>query len=168
MISFSDNGVDGSAAPSSSTFRYRFNAFQRSRGQANDPDAPAYSLLNRPMNYATAVTGVRDLDGATIPVRLTSKADGEGAQDRDRLEAPPAPRAIDLTATVTIPDASRGYNVYLYDDFAKVPVSNFNASASNAMQSWTIQPGSGATWSKTITTMSDQTRVFRAVPISAP
>ena len=76
--------------------------------------------------------------------------------------------SIDLTATVTIPDSTRAYNVYLYDDFAKVPVSNFNASAANAVQSWTIPPGSGATWSKTITTMSDQTRVFRAVPISAP
>lgn len=168
VIVFSDNGVDGSAAPSAAMFRYRFNAFQRSRGQANDPQSPAYSLLNRPMNYATAVTGVRDLDGVTIPVRLTSSADGEGAQDGDRLVAPPAPRAIDLTATVTIPDSTRGYNVYLYDDFAKVPVSNFNASAANAVQSWTIPPGSGATWSKTITTMSDQTRVFRAVAISAP
>ena len=167
-ITFSDNGVDGSAAPSDAMFRYRFNAFQKSRGQANDPDAPAYSLLNRPMNYATAVTGVRDLDGVTIPVRLTSSTDGEGAQDAVRLVAPPAPKAIDLTATVTIPDSTRGYNVYLYDDFAKVPVSNFNASAANAVQSWTIPPGSGATWSKTITTMSDQTRVFRAVPISAP
>ena len=36
------------------------------------------------------------------------------------------------TATVTIPDASRGYNVYLYDDFDKVPVRDFNASAANA------------------------------------
>ena len=168
VITFSDNGVDGSAAPSDAMFRYRFNAFQKSRGQANDPDAPAYSLLNRPMNYATAVTGVRDLDGVTIPVRLTSSTDGEGAQDAVRLVAPPAPKAIDLTATVTIPDSTRGYNVYLYDDFAKVPVSNFNASAANAVQSWTIPPGSGSTWSKTITTMSDQTRVFRAVPISAP
>jgi predicted phage tail protein len=168
VITFSDNGVDGSAAPSDAMFRYRFNAFQKSRGQANDPDAPAYSLLNRPMNYATAVTGVRDLDGVTIPVRLTSSTDGEGAQDDVRLVAPPAPTAIDLTATVTIPDSTRAYNVYLYDDFAKVPVSNFNASAANAVQSWTIPPGSGATWSKTITTMSDQTRVFRAVPISAP
>ncbi|MUH46451.1 MAG: hypothetical protein F2793_08045 [Actinobacteria bacterium] len=168
VIAFSDNGVDGSAAPSDAMFRYRFDAFQRSRGQANDPQAPAYSLLNRPMDYATAVTGVRDLDGVTIPVRLTSSADGEGAQDGDRLEAPPAPRAIDLTATVTIPDPSLGYNVYLYDDFAKVPVSNFNASSANALQAWTIAPGTATTWSRTISTMSDQTRVFRAVPTSAP
>lgn len=168
VIVFSDNGLDGSTAPSAAVARYRFDAFQRSRGQANDPDAPAYSLLNRPMNYAIAVTGVRDPGGVTIPVRMTSSIDGEGAQNASRLEAPPAPRTIDLTATVTIPDTTRGFNVYLYDDFAKVPVSSFNASAANAMQSWTIPPGSGATWSKTITTMSDQTRVFRAVPISAP
>jgi hypothetical protein len=40
--------------------------------------------------------------------------------------------------------------------------------APNAIESWTIAPGSGRSWSKTISVMSDQTRVFRAVPNSAP
>jgi hypothetical protein len=84
------------------------------------------------------------------------------------LAAPPAPRLIDLTVNVTIPDPSIGYTVYLYDDFAKVPVRDFNALAPNAIASWTIAPGSGRSWSKTISVMSDQTRVFRAVPNSAP
>jgi hypothetical protein len=120
------------------------------------------------MNYAIAVTGVMDPDRVTVPVRLTSNANGEGMQEEERLVAPPAPRPIDLTATVTIPDPSVGYTVYLYDDFAKVPIRGFNASAANAIQSWSIAPGSGRSWSKTISIMSDQTRVFRAVPSYAP
>jgi hypothetical protein len=168
VISFSDNALDGNTSPNSAVFRYRFNAFQKSRSQANDPDGAPYSLRSRPMNYATAVTGVMDPDRVTIPVRLTSNADGEGVQDGERLAAPPAPRLIDLTVNVTIPDPSIGYTVYLYDDFAKVPVRDFNALAPNAIESWTIAPGSGRSWSKTISVMSDQTRVFRAVPNSAP
>jgi hypothetical protein len=164
VISFSDNG----GAKRSSLHQARFSRFQLSRARANDPQAPLYSLQNRPMNYAAAVTGVLDPDRVTIPVRLAASADGEGLQDGVRMDAPPPPRPIELTATVTIPDPAVGYNVYLYDDFSEVPVRNFNALAANAIESWTIPPGSGSTWSKTITAMSDQTRAFRAVPVTAP
>ena len=169
VISFSDNALlDGNTSPNAAVFRYRFGPFQKSRSQANDPDGETYALRNRPMNYATAVTGVMDPDRVTIPIRLTSNANGEGMQEEELLVAAPAPRPIDLTATVTIPDPSVGYTVYLYDDFTKVPIRNFNSSASNAISSWSIAPGSGRSWSKTISIMSDQTRVFRAVPSSAP
>ena len=169
VISFSDNALlDGDTSTNAAVFRYRFGPFQKSRSQANDPDGATYSLRNRPMNYAIAVTGVKDPDRVTIPIRLTSNANGEGMQEDEELVEPPAPRPIDLTATVTIPDPSVGYSVYLYDDFTKVPIRNFNASAANAISSWTIAPGSGRSWSTTISSMSDQTRVFRAVPSSAP
>ena len=167
VISFSDNALDGNTSANSAVFRYRFNAFQKTRSQANDPDSASYSLRNKPMNYATAVTGVMDPDGVTIPVRLTSNADGEGVQDEDEMDAPPAARPINLTATVSIPDQNLGYTVYLYDDFTKVPIRNFNASAPSAIQSWSIAPGSGPSWSKTIGIMSNETRVFRAVPNTA-
>ena len=169
VISFSDNALlDGDTSTDAAVFRYRFGPFQKSRSQANDPDGETYALRNRPMNYAAAVTGVMDPDRVTIPIRLTSNANGEGMQEEERLAAAPAPRPIDLTATVTIPDPNVGYTVYLYDDFTKVPIRNFNTFASNAIQSWSIAPGSGRSWSKTISIMSDQTRVFRAVPSSAP
>ncbi|MFM7146440.1 MAG: hypothetical protein ACKOW5_08915, partial [Actinomycetales bacterium] len=74
---------------------------------------------------------------------------------------------ITLTATLTLPDPALAYNVYLYDDFAKVPVRDFNASATNAVQQWTIPAGSPTTWTQTISALSDQTRVFRAVPVTA-
>ena len=164
VIAFSDN----SGANPSSLYRIRFDRFQLSRTQANDSRAPLYSLQSRPMNYAAGVTGVLDPDRVTVPVRLTTDADGEGLQEGVRLGAPPAPIPIELTATVTIPNPAVGYSVYLYDDFAKVPIRDFNASAANAIRSWTIPPGSGATWSTSISAMSDQTRVFRAVPSASP
>lgn len=160
---FSDN----SGGDSSSMYRLTFAALQRSRTAANRADAPRYSLLNHPLNYGIAVTGVMDPEHVTIPVRLTSSEDGEGAQEQDRLPTPPAPIPMEITATVTIPDPSVAYHVYLYDDFAKVPIRAFNATAGSAIESWTIPPGSADTWTTTISVMSDQTRVFRAVPASA-
>ena len=124
VISFSDN----SGANPSSLYRIRFDRFQLSRTQANDSRAPLYSLQSRPMNYAAAVTGVLDPDRVTVPVRLTTDADGEGLQEGVRLGAPPAPIPIELTATVTIPNPAVGYSVYLYDDFAKVPIRDFNSA----------------------------------------
>jgi len=163
VIVFSDNsGLDGS-----SIYRARFSEFQRTRQQANQPTAPDYSLRNRPGNYGIAVTGVLDPERVTIPVRLTSNADGEGEQDESWMSAPPAPFPIELTATVTIPDPSQSYRVFAYEDFGKVPVRDFNAHAADAIASWTIPQGSGPTWSTTLGIMSDQTRVLRAVPTSA-
>ena len=163
-LTFSDN----SGASDDGIFTSTFQAIQRSRTAANRASSPLYSLLNHPRNYAIAITGVLDSDRVTIPVRLTSSSDGEGDQDQTWLEAPPPAQPITLTATVNIPDTTIAYNVYLYDDFAKVPTGNFNASAANAIQQWTIPAGSAPTWVQTISIMSDQTRVFRAVPTSAP
>jgi hypothetical protein len=163
-VTFSDN----SGASATGIFTASFRGIQRSRTAANRAAAPLYSLLNRPMNYGIAVSGVSDPTHVTIPIRLTSSSDGEGVQDQRWLDTPPPAQPLTLTATVTIPDPSLAYNVYLYDDFTKVPMSNFNASAGNAIQQWTIPVGSSSTWSQTISAMSDQTRVFRAVPTTAP
>jgi hypothetical protein len=69
---------------------------------------------------------------------------------------------------VSIPDDDVAYNLYLYDDFADVPTAGFNAAAHRASQSWQIPAGSGPIWKLTIDAMSDQTRIFRAVPVTAP
>ena len=159
---------DNSGLTSESLYRLPFASSQRSRSAANASEAPAYSLRNRPMNYATTVLGVRDADGVTIPVRLTGSLDGEGVQDETWLTAQPAGRPLELTATVSIPDPGQEYRVYLYDDFDKVPIRGFNAAADQAIASWTIPAGSGPTWSTTISTSSDRTSVFRAVPVTAP
>lgn len=164
VLVFSDNDGD---VPSS-IYRPTFRAFQRSRSSANQAGAPMYSLLNHPRNYGIAITGIQDPEHVTIPVRLTSSLDGEGAQEQERLTAPPTPLPMVLTATVTIPDQAVAYRVYAYDDFDKVPISDFNAAAGNAIASWTIPPGAGPTWTMQIPIMSNQTRAFRAVAVTAP
>ncbi|MFZ8981718.1 MAG: hypothetical protein ACO21N_07635, partial [Candidatus Nanopelagicales bacterium] len=122
----------------------------------------------RPANFAVAISGVADRDGTTIPVRLTSNTNGEGEWNVTTGKRPPAPTPITLTAHVSIPDPTVAYNVYLYDDFADVPTADFNARADRAIQTWQIPAGSGPIWKVTIDVMSDQTRAFRAVPVTAP
>ena len=140
--------------------------------EANAIGGPVYALRDRPKNYGTVITGVADPQGVTIPVRLTSNLNGEGVQNgtgpQQVMRKPPLGTGMTLTAWVSIPDQSRAYVVYLYDDFAQVPMRDFNASAAQAIDSWTIPAGSGPTWSVTIDALTSDTRVFRAVPVSAP
>lgn len=168
VLTFSDNGlfgVPGRTPPF--VFSYRMRHLPKSRAAANRPDGAVYSLRDRPPNYAVAVTGVADLDGVTIPVRLTASLDGEPAIP-DPSDVPPAPVPLTLTATVTIPDPSVAYRLHRWDDFALVPAARFNAAASLAVESWTIPPGTGPTFVVEIATASDATVVLRAVPASAP
>jgi hypothetical protein len=167
-IIISDNGLYNVGPTYPYLYSYRFSDFPKSREAANRPGGALYSLRDRPANFAVAISGVADRDGTTIPVRLTSDANGEGEWNVPTGKRPPAPTPITLTAHVTIPNPTIAYNVYLYDDFADVPIAGFNARADRAIQTWQIPAGSGPTWKLTIDAMSDQTRVFRAVPVSAP
>jgi hypothetical protein len=168
VLTFSDNGVydDGGTYPR--LFSYRFDQFQKTRAQANAPGGAVYSLRNQPPNYATAVLGVADTARVTVPVRLTSNTDNEGDQNQPVMSRPPAPKPITLTATVRVPDPTKAYNVYLYDNFAKVPVAGFNAARGKAVRSWRIPAGQRTPWTTTVSTLSNRTQVFRAVPTSAP
>lgn len=170
VITISDNGLYGPFGDPPAypfLYSYRLRTFPRTRAEANARRGPVYSLRSTPRNYGIAVTGIVDLDGVTIPVRLTSDLDGE--PDIGHMsDVPPAPVPMALTATVTIPDQSVAYTLYRYDDFAQVPASSFNASADRAVASWPIPAGSGPTFVVRIDTMSDATVVLRAVPQSAP
>ena len=171
-ITISDNGLHNVGPNYPYLYTYEFASFPRTRDQANAIGGPVYALRDRPRNYGTAITGVADADGVTIPVRLTSNVNGEGVQNgigpNQVMKEEPAGTPMTLTAHVRIPDQSVAYRVYLYDDFAKVPFRNFNAQSARAMASWTIPPNSGAAWQVTIDSTTDQTRVFRAVAVSAP
>ena len=167
-IAISDNGLYNIGPNIPYLYEYRMGSFMRNRAQASAAGGPLYSLRETPPNYGVAVTGVVDTDGFTVPVRLTSSANGEGVQNQPRLTTQPTAFPITLTATVTLPDPTVAYNVYLYDGFGDVPRGQFNANAAQAMQSWSIPPGTSHTWKVTIDAMSSDTRVFRAVPASAP
>ncbi len=167
-ITISDNGLHTIGRNIPYLYTYSFASFPRTRTQANALSGPLYSLRSTPPSYGIAITGVLDPDRVTIPVRLTSSAVGEGVQDEAVMRTPPPAKSITLTAHVRIPDPSRAYRVYLYDDFTQVPMRDFNARASRAIRSWTIPTGSGSSWSVTIRALSSDTRAFRAVPVSAP
>jgi hypothetical protein len=166
-ITISDNGLHNVGPTYPYLYSYRFSDFPKTRQQANLPGGAVYSLRDRPANYATAISGIVDVDGVTIPVRLTSDVNGEGEWNVAVGKQPPAPIPMTLTAHVSIPDDDVAYNLYLYDDFAEVPTAGFNAAADRAIQSWQIPEGSGPIWKLTIDSMSDQTRIFRAVPVTA-
>lgn len=172
LITISDNGLRTVGDNVPYLFTYSFASFPRTRAGANAIGGPVYALRHRPENFGTAVKGVIDPDGVTIPVLLTSDVDSEGVQNGEGpdqlMVAPPPGMPITLTAHVTIPDTNKAYRLYLYDGFTNVPTNNFNASAAHAMTNWIIPAGGGSTWSVTITNLSSDTRVFRAVPTEAP
>ena len=166
-ITISDNGLYEDQLQRPYLFTYLRASFPKTRSQANQQGGAIYSLRATAPNFATAVTGVRDQSGVTAAVRLTANINGEGIQDQPKLKAPPPPLPVTLTATVAIADQSVAYRVYLYSDFARVPTKDFNAQAANAERSWTIPAGTGPKWTVSINTTTDQTKVFRAVPITA-
>lgn len=167
-LTISDNGLYGKRRSRPFLFTYRFRSFPRTRQEANAPHGPLYSLRPRAPDYGISVSGVRDPQRVTAPVRLTSDAHGEGVENRSWLGHPPRPFRIRLTAHARLPDPNAPYDVYLYRSFGDVPARNFNAHAGDAIRHWHIPAGHGEQWTKTIAARSDQTRVFRAVPSSAP
>jgi hypothetical protein len=170
VITFSDNGLYGPFGdPPTYPFLYSFRLrhFTGTRRQANNPNGPLYLLSNKAPNFAIAIEGPLDLDGVTVPVRLAASTNQE-PPITDGSNEPPVPGPLTLTATVEITDTSSAYNLYLYDDFDRVPVANFNAMAASAAQSWHIPPNSGNTYSVSLRTSTGATAVFRAVPQSAP
>ena len=148
-------------------FTASFAGFQANRRQANAPRGPVYSLRDTPPNYGLAVTGVRDAGGVTLPVLVQASLDGEGLENQAELRRPPEPRPFTLTARVTIPDPSQAYVLYRYDYFASVPVRGFNAAADQAVQRWMIPPFSGSSMEVSVPAWTDDTVVFRAVPLTA-
>jgi len=162
-ITISDNGLHNVGPNYPFRYTYRFADFPLSRSAANLWGGPIYSLALGSRHYGTAVNGIVDPNHETIPVRLTSSSDGEGLQNQLHLTSPPPASRIRLTAHVQIPDVTRSYTVYMYDRFSKVPTSDFAAHSANAVNSWTIPAGTGRHWSVTVSALSSDTRVFRAV-----
>ena len=115
--------------------------------------------------YGLSVAGPTDPSGVLLPVRLVVSPNGEGLQNEAVMAAPPAPQPVTVTVKVDRRDVD--VVVYEYDQFADVPTSSFNALASQALERWDVPAGEGV-WSVERTFSSDETRVYRAVLVSAP
>ena len=177
FITFSDNGLYGAPPEYPYLYRYPVGPFQGDRAAGSAPDGRVYTLPDKVQNCGIVIEGVLDDDGDCIPVRISSSRHSEPSPD-PRLapgstptsplwDGPPAPTPLRLTATVDLRGQSGPWTLYRYDDFAKVPVRNFNAAAGSAVQHWHI-PAGGPTFVVQHDAMSNETVVFRAVPACAP
>jgi len=169
IIIFSDNGLAGDPhVPPQYLFKYPFSSFQKSREQANSPNSPPYSLQNGGTNYGIALTGISDLQKETLPVRVDTSVNYESPQIADGTSIRPPSMPLTLTVTVSGLTPNVPYNLYRYDDETVVPVSQFNANASSAVECIPIQIQSGSTFVTTRTIQSSDKVFYRAVPKTAP
>lgn len=166
-ILFADHGLYTPAGRPRQQFACRMSEFLHSRASANLAPSPPYSLKNAPANFALAIRGVADRDGATVPVRLRASLNHEPDWPEGQSR-PPAPRPLQLTVTVSLPDPGETYHLYRYDNFRLVPTASFNVHANRAAQRWVIPPHSGRSFTVVYDTTTDATVVFRAVAATAP
>lgn len=166
VITISDNGLYGPfGTPPAYQYLYSYylKNFQGTRTKANSPNGAMYLLKNKPYNYAIAIEGVVDLDKETIPVTLTSDLNYE-PEIPEGSNIPAEPIPMKLTATVTIPDNTKSYRLYRYDNFMNVPGDNMVSQPGYAVQYWDIPAFSGqGKFTVTIDTTSGSTNIFRAV-----
>ena len=168
-ITFSDNGLKGDDTPTGSPyiFTYSFGEFQKNRAQADIKGASEYSLANTAANYGIAVTGVADAYNETVPVRLRTSVNHETPAMVDGGSTRPAGSSLSLTINVSNLAPGVVYKLYRYNNVASVPDGSFNANASRASRTWTINIASGSTFSTSETIASSDVAIYRAVPASA-
>lgn len=168
IVYFSDNGLWGSYTNPPYSFSYGFDSFQATRSEANAKAGAIYSLCNDGCNYGIAITGVLDLNGDTLPVRVDTNVNNEQPAIKDGTNTRPPSMALKLTITVSSLQPNIVYNLYRYNNLDLVPDSDFNANASKASESWVIQISSGKTYVMTQQINSDEIAVYRAVKATAP
>ena len=169
VIHFSDNGLYSWTNYMPYQFSYRLDSFQQSRSGANNPKSPIYSVkLGRGANYGIAIKGVADRDGVTIPVMVTTNTNAENPAILDKSNNAPKAIPLELTVRVSVPNQNESYNLYMYDQFQKVPESMFNSAASKALKVWKIPPNSGPFYEIKVSILSNAVAVFRAVSTKAP
>jgi len=168
VLTFNDNGLwNGTNGQPQNVFSYSFGSFATTRQRANAKTAAVYSLKNG-ADYGIAITGIIDLSRETVPVRLTTSVNAETPAMVDGSNTRPAAKPVTLTITVSNLKPGTTYTLYRYNSMANVPDSNINANAAKAAQKWTITIASGSTYTMTQTINSNETAVYRAVPVGAP
>lgn len=168
VVTFNDNGLwtkTPNGQPQNS-FSYSFGSFATTRQRANALTGPVYSLKSG-ADYGIAITGIMDLNRETVPVRLTTSTNAETPVMINGSNTRPAAKPVTLTITVSNLKPGTTYTLYRYTSMANVPDSNFNANAAKAAQKWTITIATGTTYTMTQTINSNETAVYRAVPVGA-
>jgi hypothetical protein len=167
---FSDHGLLDADLAGNSRYRFQvpFSSFARTRTQANQAQAPFYSLPEGTPIYGVAVLGVKDQRRDTLPVRLSPSSSSETPEIANGSTLRPAARPLELTITVTRLRPGLPYRLYRYDSLAAIPEGDFNAHAGAAARQWNLSIPSGTSVSLKDTIRSDAVAAYRAVPLSAP
>lgn len=106
VLYFSDNALWAPNPSNQSSF-----SSSRNRRDANRATSPVYSL-NKAAQYGLVINGVKDLDGDTIPVRLTTSVNKEVPALKNGSSVCPKATKITITAIVSIPDQSEDHSLY--------------------------------------------------------
>jgi hypothetical protein len=169
VIVFSDNGLLGSGPKHAPyIFKYRFADFIRTRREANGPKVPWYSLPDRKQNFGAAITGVKDDDRETLPVRVATSANDEMPQIAKHSNTRPAADRLVLTVTVSGLKSGQTYVLYRYDALHSIPDGAFNAHSSQASEHWNFEGTASGTYVITERIMTDDVAAYRAVAGNAP
>lgn len=167
-LHFSDHGFWTDDAVPCYHFRYKFSPFQADRQEANAKNGPIYSLSDSGSNYGIAITGIMDLNGDTLPLRVDTQVNSEMPEIEEQSNIRPSPMPLLLTLTASQLEPGVSYILYRYNTLESVPDSDFNAHASQAFQSWQIHIDSGSTYVTTQEISSNEIAVYRLVKASAP
>ena len=167
---FSDHGLLDADLAGNSLYRFQvpFSSFARTRSQANQGQAPFYSLPAGTPAYGVAVLSVKDRRRDTLPVRISPSSSSEIPEIANGSSLRPAGRPLELTITVTGLRPAQPYRLYRYDSLAAIPEGAFNAHAGAAARQWSLSIPSGTSISLKDRIRSDAVAAYRAVPLSAP
>jgi hypothetical protein len=119
-------------------------------------------------SYAYGIThkGVLDKNSETKPVSITTSTVYENPQIKQGSSKRPKASSVILTITVSDLDSSSSYNLYKYNKASKVPSSDFNANAENAVSTKVISNVDG-TYTFTETIKSNEKVFYRCVAADA-
>ncbi len=124
-----------------------------------------YSLPNTASNYGLVVTGIRDTNAETIPVRVDTNVNYEDPEIGMNSDVRPAAMAVTLTITVTntATDGATNFVLYRYSSLAAVPEKEFSKNSASASNKWSISVAKGETYTLTEKIQSDEVAVYRCV-----
>jgi hypothetical protein len=169
VLTFSDNGEWSSDRRSAQYyFSYAFGAFQKTRQEANARRGPIYSIAGDGQNFAIAITGVKDEEHETLPVRVTTNLNYEQPQIAQGSSRRPAPEPLVLTIALSGLTRGEKYDLYRYDSLASIPDGDFNAHASSASRRWVLEGDADGKFVMTERIRSDEVAAYRAVAANAP
>lgn len=144
-----------------STYRISFGDFPRTRAEADEDDAPQWSLPKGVANYGIAHLGPLGAGLQKVSIwtsvrsELPAIKEGEGSRP---LDGP-----MTVYVRVTGLQTGKTYNLYMFDDENDVPVSDFNSHAEDAVDVTTFEAEEDGTYEFDFEARTSDKIIFRCV-----